>query len=128
MLQVPGDEQDWRESLRRNKEAGSFAENEPFPLWLAVAKSHNRCVLGSALLIVKTLASWTLEDAELFSSEWLLRLGTCAARSFRALGRHGPACHCSSCAMHRFCQERCTVAAGFKMPGSMLMSRAFSAT
>ncbi|CAK0784395.1 hypothetical protein CVIRNUC_007599 [Coccomyxa viridis] len=40
--QVPGDEQEWRESLRRNKEAGSFAENEPFPLWLAVAKSHNR--------------------------------------------------------------------------------------
>ena len=46
MLQVPGDDHQWRETLRRYKEAGSFDVNEPFPLWLAVAQSHNRCVLG----------------------------------------------------------------------------------
>ena len=59
MPQVPGDEHEWRESLRKNKEASSFAVEEPFPLWLAVAKSHSRRVSGELLFGCKTIGKPT---------------------------------------------------------------------
>ena len=57
MLQVPGDEHEWRGFHQRNKAAGSFAKNKPFPLWLAVDKPLYKCVLGAVPLMAKMLAS-----------------------------------------------------------------------